>query len=112
LEKPELLYGTLDMLVLKAVASGPLHGFAIARRIQQSSGEVLQVEEGSLYPALHRLERKDFLEAEWGVSEANRRAKYYRLTKKGRLELKKSAADWQRISAAVGQAMTARPEGA
>jgi transcriptional regulator len=112
LDKPELLYGTLDMLVLKALASGALHGYAIARRIQHSSGDVLAVEEGSLYPALHRLERKDLLESEWGVSEANRRAKYYRLTKKGRLELRRSAAEWQRVSDAVAQAMAARPEGA
>jgi len=112
LEKPELLHGTLDMLVLKALASGALHGHAIARKIQHSSGDVLAVEEGSLYPALHRLERKDLLEAEWGVSEANRRAKYYRLTKKGRLELRKCAAEWQRVSDAVAQVMAARPEGA
>lgn len=108
-EKPELLYGTLDMLVLKALTVGALHGYAIARRIEQSSGDVLDVEEGSLYPALHRLERRDLLESEWGISDANRRAKYYRLTKKGRLELRRSAAEWGRISAAVAQVMDARP---
>src|SRR4030095_8634880 len=109
LDKPELLYGTLDMLVLKALASGALHGYAIARRIQHSSGDVLAVEEGSLYPALHRLERKDLLESEWGVSEANRRAKYYRLTKKGRLELRRSAAGGQRGGGAGAPGVAARP---
>jgi transcriptional regulator len=111
-EKPELLPGTLDMLVLKALSTGPLHGYAIARRIQQTSGDVLQVEEGSLYPALHRLEHKKLLDSEWGSSESNRRAKYYRLTSTGRRELRHSAAAWQRMSAAVGNVMDARPEGA
>jgi PadR family transcriptional regulator PadR len=111
-EKPDLLPGTLEMLVLKALAGGQLHGYAIARRIQQSSGDVLQVEEGSLYPALHRLERKRLLESEWGASESNRRAKYYRLTPAGRRELRRTSAAWQRISEAVAQVMNARPEGA
>jgi PadR family transcriptional regulator PadR len=111
-EKPELLPGTLEMLVLKALANGALHGYAIARRIQQTSGDVLQVEEGSLYPALHRMERRGLLESEWGVSDANRRAKYYRVTTTGRRELRQSAAAWKRISAAVAQVMEARPEGA
>jgi transcriptional regulator len=111
-EKPDLLPGTLEMLVLKALANGALHGYAIVRRIQQTSGDVLQVEEGSLYPALHRMERRGLLESEWGVSDANRRAKYYSLTSAGRRELRHSAAAWQRISAAVAQVMNARPEGA
>ena len=109
-EKPDLLPGTLDMLVLKALAGGALHGYAIARRIQQSSGDVLRVEEGSLYPALHRMERRGWLESDWGASEANRRAKYYRLTTSGRRELRASTDAWRRMAAAVTQVMDARPE--
>jgi transcriptional regulator len=111
-DKPDILPGTLDMLVLKALMGGAQHGYAIARRIQQTSGVVLQVEEGSLYPALHRMERRGALTSEWGASESNRRAKFYRLTAAGRRELRASAAAWLRMSGAVTQVMDARPEGA
>ena len=85
--RSELLQGTLDMLVLKTLQGGALHGYAIARRLEQTSGELLQIEEGTLYPALHRMERREWIEAEWGLSDANRRAKYYRLTVSGRRAL-------------------------
>ncbi len=101
----ELLQGTLDMLVLKAVALEPLHGYAIARRIAQMSGEVLRVEEGSLYPALYRLEERGWVGSEWGVSENNRRAKFYRLTRTGRRELEAAAENWARLSVAVSRVM-------
>jgi PadR family transcriptional regulator, regulatory protein PadR len=101
----ELLQGTLSMLILKALALGPMHGYAVAERIGQMSGDVLQVEEGSLYPALHRLEQQGLLEAEWGVSENNRRAKYYRLTRMGRRELESRTDDWRKLSRAVSRAM-------
>ena len=105
---PELLQGTLDMMILKTLASiGPNHGYAIARRIRSVSDEVLQVEEGSLYPALHRLEKRGFLQSEWKQSESNRRAKYYRLTSQGRTELKAEAAMWEQVSAAIGKVMNA-----
>src|SRR5262249_54629077 len=83
----DLLQGTLDVLVLKTLLRGPMHGYSIAESIQQTSDDVLRVEEGSLYPALHRLERRGWVDAEWGLSENNRRAKYYRLTKTGRKQL-------------------------
>jgi PadR family transcriptional regulator PadR len=111
-ERTGLLQGTLDMLVLKALSSGPLHGYAVARRIQQHSSDALKVEEGSLYPALHRLERRGFIESEWGVSDANRRAKYYRITAAGKRELKASTAEWKKLSDAIAQILSARPEGA
>jgi PadR family transcriptional regulator len=101
----ELLPGTLDMLVLKAVARGPMHGYAIALFIQQASREVLKVEEGALYPALHRLEVRGLLKSEWGTSENNRRAKYYRLTAVGRRELDTETAYWTRVAAAVTRVM-------
>ena len=84
-EKSEFVQGTLDMLILKTLADGPLHGYAIANRIQKASDELLKVEEGSLYPALHRMERRGWIEAQWGLSETNRKAKYYRLTAAGRV---------------------------
>jgi PadR family transcriptional regulator, regulatory protein PadR len=102
-----VLPGTLDMLVLKAVRAGPRHGYAIAEFILQASDSVLQVEEGALYPALHRLELRGLLRAQWGTSENNRRAKYYQLTALGRRELAREAEDWQRISAAVSRVMRA-----
>ena len=99
--KAALLQGTLDLLILKTVALGPLHGYSIAQRIQQVSRDVLQVRQGSLYPALHRLEERGLLDAEWGESENNRRAKYYRITREGRRALKDEAAQWERLSAAI-----------
>ncbi|HKS67280.1 MAG TPA: PadR family transcriptional regulator [Candidatus Acidoferrales bacterium] len=97
----EILQGTLDLLILKTVALEPMHGWGIAQRIQQVSKEVLQVQQGSLYPALYRLERKGLIQAEWGASENNRRAKYYSLTKAGREQLEKEQAEWERLSSAV-----------
>lgn len=98
----ELIPGTLDMLVLKALVSGPLHGYAVAEWIHERSHDVLQVDEGALYPALHRLELRGLLSAEWGASENNRRAKYYRLTAAGRKHLETERERWTRLSAAVG----------
>lgn len=97
------LYGTLNLLVLRAVADEPLHGLAIARRILDSSGEHLQVEEGALYPALHRLERDGLLQAEWGRSENNRRARFYRLTDRGRTQLEREAERWRAHTRAVAR---------
>ena len=102
MSKPtDLVQGTLDMLILNVLALEPLHGWAIAQRIKQISNEVLQVGQGSLYPALHKLEHQGWIEAEWGESENNRRAKYYRLTREGRLALKQEAAPWERLSTAI-----------
>jgi len=106
-QEQELLQGTLDMLLLKALQLEPLHGYAIARRVQQMSDEVLKVEEGSLYPALHRIEERGWVEAEWGTSENNRRAKYYRLTRKGRKQLEDEAQQWRRLSLAISRVMEA-----
>jgi PadR family transcriptional regulator PadR len=97
----DILQGTLDLLILKTLLLEPMHGWGIAQRIQQVSKEVLQVQQGSLYPALYRLERKGLIEAEWGASENNRRAKYYQLTKAGREQLQKELAEWERLSSAV-----------
>jgi PadR family transcriptional regulator, regulatory protein PadR len=97
----EILQGTLDLLVLKTLALEPMHGWGIAQRIQQVSREVLQIQQGSLYPALYRLERKKLIQAEWGPSENNRRAKFYSLTKTGRQQLEKELADWELLSSAV-----------
>jgi PadR family transcriptional regulator len=104
-EKGELLPGTLDMLILKAVNRGPAHGYAVAQFIQHASREVLRVEEGALYPALHRLEVRGLLKSEWGTSENNRRAKYYRLTPAGRRELDAEHEYWTRVAAAVTRVM-------
>src|SRR6185295_2507546 len=101
----ELIPGTLDMLILKTVSRGPVHGYAIAQFIGQASRDVLRVEEGALYPALHRLEVRGLLKAEWGVSDNNRRAKYYRLTAPGRRELDEEASYWQRVAGAVTRVM-------
>ena len=100
-EKSDLLQGTLDMLVLKIVALGPLHGYAISQRIQQISKDVLQVQQGSLYPALHRLENRRWLSAEWHETESGRQAKYYKLTKAGVRQLELEAANWGRLAQAV-----------
>lgn len=100
--KSDLPQGTLDLLVLRVVALGPIHGYAIAQRIQQVSKEVLQVQQGTLYPALHRLENKGLLAAEWKPSDTGRDAKFYRLTPKGRSQLKTETDDWARLADAVG----------
>ena len=104
---PELLQGTLDMMILKTLSAGPHHGYGVMRRIRQVSEEVLQVEEGSLYPALHRLEKRGYLKSEWRRSESNRRAKYYRLTPRGRSQLRAETARWADLSAAIGKVMDA-----
>jgi PadR family transcriptional regulator PadR len=101
----ELMQGTLDMLILKTLARGAMHGYAIVEHIQSRSEEVLRVEEGALYPALHRLELRGLLAAEWGTSDNNRRAKYYRLTAAGRRQLADEAAYWARMAAAIGRIM-------
>ena len=100
-QKSDLLQGTLDMLILKIVALGPIHGYGIAQRIRQISKEVLQVQQGSLYPALHRLEKRGWLSAEWGEAETGREAKFYTLTKVGGKQLNAEAANWDRLSEAV-----------
>ena len=102
---PDLLPGTVDLLILRTLQTEPLHGWAIAERIQQISGEVLQINQGSLYPALHRLEHQNWIEAEWAVSELGRRAKYYRLTASGRRQLAVETREWERMSAAIGRVM-------
>ena len=98
-----LLQGTLDLLVLRTLQNGPLHGWAISERIQQISQDVLQVNQGSLYPALHRLEHQGWIKAESGVSELGRRARFYRLTPSGRRQLDTEAADWSRLTSAIGR---------
>jgi len=100
-EKSDLLPGTLDMLILKIVALGPVHGYAISQRIHQISREVLQVKQGSLYPALHRLENRGWLKAEWGDSETGREAKFYSLTRAGRKQLESQTSNWERLSNAI-----------
>ena len=104
-QSADLLQGTLDMLILKAVANEPQHGWAIAQRIRQISKDVLQVRQGALYPALHRLEQQGWIKAGWGESENNRRAKYYSLTRAGRKYLEEEHANWERLSAAIGIVM-------
>jgi PadR family transcriptional regulator PadR len=105
MQKTELLQGTLDMLILKVLNRGPMHGFAVAERIQQLSDDVLSVGEGSLYPALYRLQDRGLIESEWGQSENNRRAKYYTLTKSGRKQLGVESEGWDRLCLAIGQIM-------
>lgn len=99
----DLPQGTLDLLILKTITFEPLHGWAISERIQQISNEVLQVQQGSLYPALHRLERRGWIKARWGASENNRRAKYYELTRAGRKQLENEQDSWRKLTAAVAQ---------
>ena len=99
--KSDLLQGTLDVLILKIVALGPIHGYAIAQRLQQMSGAVLQVQQGSLYPALHRLEKRRWMRAEWAASETGREARYYTLTALGRKQLEEQRDNWNRLSAAI-----------
>jgi PadR family transcriptional regulator PadR len=110
-DKSDLLQGTLDMLILKIVALGPVHGYGISLRIRQISKEVLQVQQGSLYPALHRLEKRGWLDAEWGESDNGRQAKFYRLSARGRKQLTAEHQNWDRLSEAVQLIMrTARQE--
>ncbi|HTQ52826.1 MAG TPA: PadR family transcriptional regulator [Bryobacteraceae bacterium] len=104
-ERIELPQGTLDLLILKAVALEPLHGWAISERLQQISNEALQVQQGSLYPALHRLERRGWIAARWAATENNRRAKYYELTRQGRKQLAVETSAWRRLTAAVDQVL-------
>lgn len=106
----ELLQGTLDLLILKAVSLGPLHGYGTLLRIQQISRNRLQIQQGSLYPALYRLEHQGLITSEWGESENKRKAKYYRLTAAGRRRLKDETAYWRRVSEAIGFALGAMPE--
>jgi len=101
LEKTDLLQGTLDLLILKVVALGPVHGYGISQRIRQISKDVLQVQQGSLYPALHRLEKRGWLEADWGESDNGRQAKFYRLSAKGRKQFAAEEDTWNRLSQAV-----------
>ena len=103
MSKPtDLVQGTLDLLILKTLALEPMHGWGIAQRIRQVSGDVLQVNQGALYPALHRLEQSGWIKAKWGESDNNRRAKFYSLTPAGRKYLEREQANWQRLSAAIG----------
>lgn len=104
-KKADLLQGTLDMLILKTLALEPVHGYGVAQRIQQISKDVLRVNQGSLYPALRRLERRGWIEAEWGESDNNRRARYYRLTKAGRKQLGEETREWERLAQAVARIM-------
>jgi PadR family transcriptional regulator, regulatory protein PadR len=106
----ELLPGTLDMLILKAVSLNPLHGYGVLQRIQQISGNALEIPQGSLYPALYRLEQQELIAAEWGVSDNNRRAKYYTLTAAGRRRLREETAGWNRLASAMASALNAKPE--
>ncbi len=106
----DLIQGTLDLLILNTISVRPQHGWAIAKRIQQVSNEVLQVSQGALYPALHRLEQQGWIRAEWGTTEGGREAKFYELTRAGRTQLKKELAQWERLSKAVTLAIKLAPE--
>lgn len=101
-DRLDLPQGTLDLLILKSLSLGPMHGWAISERVQQVSRDTLQIPQGSLYPALHRLERRGLIAAEWGASDNNRRAKYYELTRGGRRALEAETAAWEKLTAAVG----------
>jgi PadR family transcriptional regulator, regulatory protein PadR len=109
-DQAQILPGTLDLLILKAVSLGPLHGYGILLRIGQISGKALLIEQGALYPALFRLVRQGLLKANWGVSENNRRAKFYELTALGRKRLREETEGWNRLAAAMGSALAAEPE--
>jgi transcriptional regulator len=106
----DLLQGTLDMLILKAVSLGPLHGYGVLLRIQQISGQQLEIQQGSLYPALYRLEHQGAIDSEWGESENNRRAKYYRLTSSGRAMLRSETEKWNRMTGIIGNILRTSPE--
>lgn len=109
-DRSDLLQGTLDMLILKALQLQPMHGFGISVRIRQISEDVLRVEQGSLYPALYRLEEQGWITSDWGVSENNRKAKFYEITKLGRKQLTQETANWERLSLAVNQILGAKRE--
>jgi len=109
-EAAQLLPGTLDLLILKAVSLGPQHGYGVLLRIKQISGAALVIEQGALYPALYRLEHQGLLRSEWGISENNRRAKFYELTASGKKRLKQEIASWSRLTAAMALALGARPQ--
>ena len=106
--KAELLQGTLDMLILKSLVRGPQHGYAVARWIQATTNDALQIEEGSLYPALHRMQRRGWVSADWGLSESNRRAKYYRLTRKGSAQLSREVKAWEQLVRAIDLVLNAQ----
>src|SRR6476661_4363208 len=106
----DLLPGTLDMLILKAVSLKPLHGYGVLLRIRQISGDALEVPQGSLYPALYRLEHQKLIASEWGQSDNNRKAKFYTLTEAGRLRLQEATADWKRMASAIAAALNAVPD--
>ena len=106
----ELLPGTLDMLILKAVSLKPLHGYGVLLRIRQISGDALDIPQGSLYPALYRLEHQDLIAADWGLSDNNRKAKFYKLTAAGRRRLREETAGWNRLASAIASALNTRPE--
>ena len=103
--RADMLQGTLDLLILKTLSLGPMHGWGVSHRIQQFSRDVLQVNQGSLYPALHRLERRGLIKARWGASENNRRAKYYELTRAGKKKLDEETDMWKKLAGAVGQVL-------
>src|SRR3981081_767793 len=105
MSKIDILQGTLDLLILRTLQTGPQHGWAVSERIQQISQEVLQVNQGSLYPALHRLEHQGWIKAEWGVSELGRRARFYRLTATGRKQLELESENWARLAGAIGRVL-------
>jgi PadR family transcriptional regulator PadR len=109
-EQAELLPGTLDLLILKTLSLGPRHGYGVLLRIGQISGGALSIEQGALYPALYRLEHKGLIKSEWGMSENNRRAKYYRITPAGRRRLREEEESWNRLVSAIGAALRAKPE--
>ena len=102
---PELLRGTVELLLLKALSAGPQHGFGVARWLEEVTNDVLKIEEGSLYPALHRMESRGWLEAEWGISDKNRQVKYYRVTRRGRDRLRAESAGWAQFAAAVSKVL-------
>ena len=106
-QKPDLPQGTLDLLVLKALSLGPMHGYGVGQRIQQLAEDMLQIEEGTLYPALYRIEQKGWIESEWGTSENNRRARFYKLTRSGRRQLAAEESQWERLTAAVAKVLQA-----
>jgi transcriptional regulator len=108
----DLLQGTLDLLILKTLSSGAMHGYRIASRIRELSDEVLRIEEGSLYPALYRMEQKGLIESEWGLTDNNRQAKFYKLTRKGRREMEEESDSWKRLSTAVSRVLKAIEQGA
>jgi len=104
-QKADLLQGTLDLLILKALSLGPMHGYGVGQRIMQMAEETLKIEEGSLYPALYRLEEKEWIKSEWGISENNRRARFYKLTPAGRKQLNIEEENWQRFVLAIGKVL-------